>query len=226
MKKVYLEQSRKAFTLTELLIAISILVVIIVMGAAFANYTAGNLKSSKTIKVNEAIRNTFDLIGQNINQANAVADIPNGASPSIKVYGFRVYVSAAPATIATTSDSNPVLVIVSNGGATCTFFGVKTNLMATKQNTCNGFFASTDLDEFITPSTIQINRFRMHTCIQETGCDASKSTLLQSNVLPANANIPRVTMDIVAQEVNNSANNIDLKNTFILDYQAVKRMAQ
>lgn len=131
---------KSGFTLIELLVALSILVVILMMGAAFANFSVGRLRSAQNVKVNEAIRNAFDLIGQKMNTANAKLGT---------VYGFN--------------ENGGILEIVNKsdtGATTCTTIGLSAGVLKMKQDTTD--CSNTLIDstwQAITPDTIEVTAF-------------------------------------------------------------------
>lgn len=198
---------KRGFTLIEMLVSLGILVVILVMTAGLVNYSAGRVRSAQTKLLTDTIRATFDTINQKMLNANDQVTI-NG----IDVYGFRAYKSGTPGDI-TNSD---MLLIVSSGAAsspkTCTFFGLDTvnkKLKMGQQATCSAttFPILADLTSDLTSDKIQVNSFTI----------TNNYTMTDGNP----AQIPSVTIDVSAQDKQDSKNQAELKSTFTMSYDNV-----
>lgn len=196
-KKACPERSRRGFTLVELMVALFILAVILIMGAAATNYTVGKLRSKKTIDINTPVRNAFDIITQKMNTANAKI-----TSITPPVYGFNV--------------SGGILEIVSSSssGTTCTTIGkvivgsVGVLKMKQTDNSCDTVISNTW--QAITPSTIDVTVFT----------PTITNPMIDSNPTA----IPFVQLEIIAQDPVDPNNKIDLQTSYYLDYQTVNNL--
>jgi prepilin-type N-terminal cleavage/methylation domain-containing protein len=138
---------KKAFTLIELMVSITILALVLVMLSGMVNYTSGRLKSAQLKLVNDSLRQSLDLISQKMYNANDKKTI--GVLGEVK--GFTV------------NNSNILIIVSSNltdNKIVCTYFGQKGDKLAMTQDaTCPA--EPNDLDHFVTPSKINITDFSL-----------------------------------------------------------------
>jgi len=235
--------NRKGFTLTELMIAIFILTVILIMGAAFANYSTGRLVSAKNISATEAIRNTFDIVAQKMGAMNNKAlGLSYGSPPpgpgqpgSQNVYGFRPYLADCPSVLPGPTTPNAILMVVSKdsaGSPKCTFFAHIGDSLKMYENSCSNYavinyhqdcdstkpLVHDDSASFVavTPPNIKVTQFYLDS-------DVFKG-ILYSNDISTITSVPYVKVSISAEDLTNQENNIKLQNTYYMDYQTLKQL--
>ena len=208
-------KTKSGFTLVEMMVTMVILGVVIAMIGGLTNFVSEKLHSLEGKNLNDAVRQSLNLIAQKMINTNTHVKIG-----SIDVYGFRYYSSSAPNTQvpnnANATLADPILMIVSSGGTgtnpVCTFFGQKgTSLAMAQDTTCGSFLTSSSLTSLVTPKKVKVTSFTV---------DELLSQMMTTNA--GTTYIPTVRMIISAQSVANSAITSTIDTTFTMDAENVR----
>lgn len=131
-------RTKSAFTMVEILVAVFILSIILIMGAAATNMMVGKLRSKKTLDINTPIRNAFDIISQKMNTANTLG---NG-----NIFGFREVGTDILAVANKSTDTK------------CTYIGKDGESLKMIQNNCTAP-TSMSTGQIIVGNTVVVDSF-------------------------------------------------------------------
>ena len=218
-------KKHSGFTLVELMVSLTILVVVLVMLSGLSNFVSGKLRSAQNKELNDSIRQAFDAISQKMNNANdSITNTPSGKT----VYGFRYYEQDKFATDLNSSSlptAHPVILMIVSSGNTsqrkyCTFFGLDSGALKTTQmneDDCK----SSNLDNILwqsslTPANVLVNSFTADLS------NNNSSMMKASDSAPDQ--IPSVLVDVAAQAVTDATNNTELQTTFAMDLENVRNL--
>lgn len=189
---------KSGVTLVELLVALLILSIILIMGAAATNLTVGKMRSKKTTDIVQPVRNAFDIISQKMNTAN---------DKKLSIYGFALTKNGV---IDNTTGNTLAIVNTSNSNTQCVFIGLVGTVLRMTQNACAFIPTLIVSDHAITPDNIKVNSFSF-----------PEKSIWSSG---APSQIPYITIEIIAQDPNDDTNKIDLRTSYFLDYQTVNNL--